>query len=130
MHIRRGYRVGQSQKWQVGPGASGRGAGGGGGKRIAFQKYDEELDGQDSEIYTIGVGGRDPRKVTNNNRNDADPSWGVARDSSTLLGIAHARMAPLEPFEGLFEVGDDVLWVLDSDGEPHEVLPDPEPLAA
>ena len=31
----------------------------------------------------------------------------------------------LEPLEGLFEVGDNIVSVFDTDREPHEVLPDP-----
>ena len=49
----------------------------------------------------------------------------------TQLGrAAHDALYSLEPVEGLFEVGDDVLRVFDADGEPHEVLPDSESPAA
>jgi hypothetical protein len=41
---------------------------------------------------------------------------------------AHDTFCSLEPFEGLFEIGDHVPSVLDTNREPHEVLPDPEPL--
>jgi hypothetical protein len=45
---------------------------------------------------------------------------------STLVKVRD----PSKLVEGLFEVGDDVVRVLYADGESHEVLPDPEPLAA
>src|SRR3712207_6714218 len=41
---------------------------------------------------------------------------------------AHDAFCSLEPFEGLFEIGDHIPSVLDTTREPHEFLPDPEPL--
>ena len=48
----------------------------------------------------------------------------------TMVRAGNDTSRSLKTLEGLFEVGDDVLRVLYPDGEPHEVLPDPEPLAA
>jgi hypothetical protein len=42
--------------------------------------------------------------------------------------VARDASCSLEPFEGLFEVGDHIPSVLDTHREPHEVLPDPEPI--
>jgi Tol biopolymer transport system component len=43
------------------------------GKRIAYVRPDRAGD---YEIYTVGVGGNDKRKVTHNTSADENPSWG------------------------------------------------------
>src|SRR5215210_8406266 len=64
---------------------------------------------------------------------EKQPPWPFP-DSTTLYpkrrSPATLEQALLEPFEGLFEVGDHVFGVLDTYREPHEVLSDPEPFAA
>jgi hypothetical protein len=44
--------------------------------KIACAVDDGSSGEMDSEIYTISVGGGGEIKVTNNDTNDLDPSWG------------------------------------------------------
>src|SRR5215204_2332374 len=54
----------------------------------------------------------------------------TAHTASLKARAAHDASCSLQSLEGLFEVEDHILSVLDTHREAHEVLPDPEPLSA